>query len=53
MFVFIRYLIGAIFSEKSCQKHRIWKKYEKEDSPVGGLPIEEGFKQSAHYNIEG
>ena len=53
MFVFIRYLIGAILSEKSCQKHGVWKKYKKDDSPVGGLPIEGGFKQYAHYNIEG
>ena len=52
MFVLIRYFIGAILSEKSCQKHGVWKKYKKGDSHIGELYIEGGFKPSAHYDIE-
>ena len=52
IFVFIRYSIRAILSEKSSQNYGIWKKYKKGDSHIGGLSIEEGFKHSAHYDIE-
>ena len=33
IFVFIWYFIGAILSEKSCQKWGVWKEYKK-----GGWP---------------
>ena len=44
--------IWAILSEKSCQKHGIWKKYKKWDSHIGELSIEGVFKPSVHYDIE-
>ena len=53
MFVFIRFFIGAILLEKSCQKHGVSKKYKKWDSHIGELSIEGGFQLSAHYDIEG
>ena len=53
IFVFIWYLIGTILSEESSQKREVQKKYKKWGWPIReGVSLEEGFKPSAHYDIE-
>ena len=51
IFVFIRYFIGAILMEKSCQNWGVREKYKTGDGHIG-VVIEGGFRPSAHFDIE-
>ena len=42
IFVFFRYFIGAMLTEKPCQKWGVRKNNKKGDGNIGGLSIEEG-----------
>ena len=50
--MFILYFIDAILSKKNVvENDGLGKKIKRGDDHIGGLPIEGGFKPSAHYGI--